>query len=376
MSTSKLNIEANVPLSRLTTLQVGGPASWYASADAPDSVRAGVAWAEERRLPLLVLGGGSNLLVADDGFPGLVLRIRLRGMHVERDGDSVLVTAAAGENWAALVNRTVERGWAGLECLAGIPGTVGATPVQNVGAYGQEVREAITAVEVLDRRTGEIRVIPHDACGFGYRASRFKGADRDRFIILKVTFRLQPGGSPRVRYGELAALLACRGVSEPTLRDVRGAVMALRREKAMLLHTEESAVRSVGSFFINPIVSAAEYALLQQVIAPVLAPGESLPIYPLPDGRVKVSAAWLIEHAGFRRGHMHGRVGLSSRHALAIVNHGNATAREVVAFASSIRRRVWEAFGVLLHPEPMLVCLTLDDELVTGKTPDSPTTRR
>ncbi|MHB9023124.1 MAG: UDP-N-acetylmuramate dehydrogenase [Armatimonadota bacterium] len=355
-----VSIEANMPISEFTSLGVGGVAQYYARAGSRQEILTSVAWAYEHGLPLLILGGGSNLLVADSGFPGLVLRIGLRGMRYSMNG-AVDITAAAGERWQRVVNLAVERRWAGIECLAGIPGLVGATPIQNVGAYGQDVRETITHVEVLDIRTGVISILANAECAFAYRDSRFKSVDRGRYIILSVTYRLIPQGPPVMRYSELEQTLAERGVRTPSLSDVRAAVLELRRRKSMLLNLRDPNGRSAGSFFINPILSQAEFASLQAAIVPYLHQEDAIPWYATEDGRIKVSAAWLIEHAGFIRGYSRGRVGLSSNHALAVVNHGGSTAAEVIALARDIRNKVRDLFGITLVPEPTLVGLSLDE---------------
>ena len=365
MSERGLHIEANMPLSRFTTIKVGGPARYYAHADSLQAIRRGVAWAREHSLPLLILGGGSNLLIADRGFPGLVLRLNLRGVEYALDGDAVQLVAAAGENWHRLVSLTVEHNWAGLECLAGIPGQVGASPIQNVGAYGQEVQETITFVEVFDIESGEVRVLPNADCGFGYRDSRFKTIDRGRYIVLKVAFRLIQGGAPAVRYSELNRHFGERRIAYPTLSDVKEAVLTMRRYKSMLLNARDPNSRSVGSFFTNPIVSEDEFNALLEIMAPQIR-GERVPRFTTPEGRVKVPAAWLIEHAGYLRGYTQGKVGLSVNHALAVVNRGGATAQEVIAFARQIRNRVRDLFGITLVPEPTLVGLSLDDDLAEG----------
>lgn len=359
MIAADYQIQRNVPLAPLTTLGIGGPARYFLRARDDATMAAGVRWASERQLPLLVLGGGSNLVVADAGFPGLVLRIAVRGVETHRADGMVEVMAGAGEPWSALVAYTVDRGWAGLECLAGIPGLVGATPVQNVGAYGQEVREMITRVEALDVQTGQLVIFANDACAFGYRESRFKVTDRGRYLITRVGYRLVPGGSPSIRYSELALALANQGISQPTVTQVHAAVLAIRRHKSMLLHPHDPNTRSAGSFFINPLLAPADFAALEEV-ATSRAPGDHLPRFMLPDGRVKVPAAWLIERVGFERGYTLGNVGLSTRHTLALVNRGGATACEVVALARLIRDRVRETFGITLVPEPALIGLSLD----------------
>ncbi len=338
-----------VPLAPFSTLGVGGPARYFAEARTERDLVAAVDWAARRGLPLRVLGGGSNLVVADAGVEGLVLRVALRGVTSRPAAGSVEVTAAAGEPWDALVAEAVARGWAGLECLSGIPGLVGATPIQNVGAYGQEVAETVAAVRALDRAAGRIVSLPAEACGFAYRDSAFKSATPDRYVVLAVTYRLAPGGPPAVRYAELARHLEARGAARPSLADVRAAVLAIRRAKSMVLDDPgDENRRSCGSFFVNPVVSAEDAARVA-----ARAGDAAMPRWPEPDGRVKLSAAWLIERAGFRRGERDGPVGLSSRHALAIVAHEGARARDVVRLARRIRAGVEARFGVRLVPEPV-----------------------
>jgi UDP-N-acetylmuramate dehydrogenase len=348
LSRAALPPREQVPLAPLTTLRVGGTARFFAEARDEDAVRAALAWAEGRGLPVHVLGGGSNLVVADAGVEGLVVRVACRGVAVRELPGAVEVTAAAGEPWDALVRRTVERGWAGLECLSGIPGLVGATPIQNVGAYGQEVSDTVTAVRVLDRETREIATLAPEACGFGYRDSRFRSREAGRHVVLAVTFRLTPGGAPAVRYAELARHLETRGIGAPSLAEVRESVLAIRRVKSMVLDEGDENRRSCGSFFLNPLVSAEEAARVALV-----AGGSAMPRWADSGGRVKLSAAWLIEQAGFRRGEPAGPVGLSTRHALAIVAREGATARDVVAFGGVVRAGVEARFGVRLRPEPV-----------------------
>jgi len=362
MSKRGLIIEADLPLSRFTTFQVGGLARYYTRATTLQDVLESVSWVHEHSLPLLILGGGSNLLVADHGFPGLVLRIDLQGTEYEMDRDVIELTAAAGENWHQLVTRIVELGWAGMECLVGIPGLVGATPIQNVGAYGQEIKDTLTRVEALDLQTGQVRAFTNEECGFGYRKSRFKADDRGRYLILSVTFRLIPGGEPKLFHAELERHLATRGHTPPMVRDVSATVLDLRRRKSMILHEDDPNTRSVGSFFVNPILDKQQFAMLLETIAPFTAAGERIPNYPTLDGRIKISAAWLIEHAGYARGYVHGNVGLSTRHALALINRGGATAHDILTFAREIRDRVRDRFGITLVPEPTLVGLSFDED--------------
>ena len=357
-----LDLREQFPLAPLSTLGVGGPARYYARVTSEDSVREAVEWASARDLPLLVLGGGSNVVLADAGHPGLVLHLVTRGIETRPVGETVEVTAEAGEPWDSLVAAAVEQGWAGVECLSGIPGLVGATPIQNVGAYGQEVAETVSAVDALDLQTGRVCRLTSAQCGFAYRDSRFKSADRGRFIVLRVTYVLRPGGPPAVRYAELARNLEERGLGPPSLAEVREAVIGLRRRKSMVLDPEDPNARSVGSFFTNPIVPAAVADELEAVLRRdgILREGEDPPRFPAGDGRVKLSAAWLIERAGLAKGYQRGNVGLSSRHTLAIVNRGGAAASEVVALAREVRERVHDRFGVTLVPEPVFVNLSLD----------------
>ncbi|WP_437754606.1 UDP-N-acetylmuramate dehydrogenase [Sorangium sp. So ce1389] len=350
---------------------MGGPARFYAEAADDAAVVEAFRFAETRGVPLFVLGGGSNLLVADRGVDALVLRVRVRGIEpvrglvrdVNHDDPSVpaprvLVRAGAGEGWDDLVARAVAEGWAGVECLSGIPGDVGATPIQNVGAYGQEVAETIAEVHAVDRATGAAAVIAGADCGFGYRDSRFKRAWRGRYVITAVTFALRPGGAATVRYPELQrALAAPAGGPAPPLDEVRRAVIALRRGKSMVLDPADENGRSAGSFFMNPTLEAgaAASAIARIEAAGVLAPGEVIPRYPADGGRVKLSAAWLIERAGFAKGTRHGAAGISTRHTLALVNRGGATAAELLDLARRVRSGVLDRFGVALTPEPDLV---------------------
>jgi UDP-N-acetylmuramate dehydrogenase len=349
-------IHEHVPLAPLTTLGVGGPARWFVEATSEAAVVGALSWASERGVPTLVLGGGSNLLVADRGFDGLVLRARLRGITGE-DGD---VEAAAGEPWDELVAHAVARGWAGIECLSGIPGDVGATPIQNVGAYGQEVAETIVGVRAVERSTGATVTLDGARCGFGYRDSVFKREDAGRFVVVAVRFALRPGGAPSLRYAELAKALA--GCAAPSLAEVRETVIGLRRGKSMVLDPSDENFHSAGSFFMNPTLDAADFAEARARVAAagVLRPGEEMPSYPA-GARVKLSAAWLIERAGFHKGTRDGAVGISTRHSLAIVNRGGATAAEVAAFARRVRDGVLARFGVALTPEPVMVGFTAEE---------------
>ena len=329
-------------LAPLTTLKLGGPAARLVEARTEPELAEAVRSAYE---PLLVLAGGSNVVIADDGFPGTVVRVLTAG--VERDG--ARLTVQAGESWDALVARCVDDGLQGFECLSGIPGSVGATPIQNVGAYGQEVSETVASVRVLDRASGQIVELTPEQCGFGYRTSIFKYHDRQ--VVLAVSFELREDAhSGPLRYAELARTLDVPVGGSAPLTEVREAVLQLRRGKGMVIDPHDPDSVSAGSFFTNPILDPGDFARLQ-----ARAGEDSPPAFPEPDGRIKTSAAWLIQRAGYARGYGEGRVGISSKHTLAIVNRGGATTAELLAFAREIAAGVRERFGVALHPEPVLV---------------------
>jgi UDP-N-acetylmuramate dehydrogenase len=355
MTTSTLRPRERVPLADLCTLGVGGPARWFVEARAEDDVADAVDWARGRGLTLRVLGGGSNLVVADAGVDALVVKMCLRGVSIAEHGTTVELTAAAGEPWDDIVALAVARGWAGLECLSGIPGLVGATPIQNVGAYGQDVSETVIAVRAFDRRAARVVTLGAPDCAFAYRDSLFKTGEPERYVVLAVTYRLARDGAPAVRYADVERHLAGRGVSTPSLADVRAGVLAIRRAKSMVLDPEDPNRRSCGSFFTNPIVAPEAAAHAAGV-----AGDPAMPRWPQPDGRVKLSAAWLIERAGFRRGETEGPVGLSTRHALAVVAHDGARAADVISFARRVRDTVRARFGVTLTPEPVFWGATID----------------
>lgn len=336
-------------LAELTTLGVGGPAHELTIADSEAALVEQVRDADARGIPLLVLGGGSNLLVGDDGFDGRVVCVRSTGVRVDDSGcGGVWVNVAAGENWCALVDRAVDEGWIGIEALAGIPGSVGATPLQNVGAYGQEVASTIARVRSFDRVRGEVVVHAVGDCGFGYRTSRFRAervGESSRYVVLGVEFQFPAGTlSAPIAYVELARSLGVAVGTRVPMAEVREAVLALRRSKGMVLDPSDPDTRSAGSFFINPIVPA-DFPL------PDVAPR-----WPVECG-AKVSAAWLIERAGFARGFAlpGSRAALSSKHTLAITNRGGATAAELLELAESIQSGVYSAFGIMLHREPRVV---------------------
>ncbi len=330
-------------LASLTTLRLGGPARAYVRADSDAEIVAAVRDADD---PVLVLAGGSNVVAADAGFDGTVVHVASRG--VVRDGTRL--TVAAGEPWDAVVARCVDEGLAGVEALSGIPGSTGATPIQNVGAYGQEVAETIAAVRVYDRASGRLEDLGPEACAFGYRTSAFKY--RDRHVVLSVTYDLRAAdvGEP-VRYAELARALGIDLGGVAPLADVRAAVLALRRGKGMVVDPADPDSVSAGSFFTNPILSLAAF----EALAARAPAGDGPPAWPEAEGRVKTSAAWLIGRAGFERGYGAGPAGISRKHALALVNRGGATTAQLVALAREIAAGVRDRFGIDLRPEPVLV---------------------
>ncbi len=342
-----MELREQEPLGPRTTLGVGGKARHFALARSETDVIDALAWAKARGLPVRVLGGGSNLVVADSGFDGLVIGVELRGISSSAPSGDAVLSARAGEPWDDVVESAVRRGLAGLEGLSGIPGSVGATPIQNVGAYGQEVAETIRSVRAVDRETLTPVELTAKACRFAYRDSFFKSEAPERFVVTEVRFALDQRPPSAVRYPDLQRELARQKLDAPTLAQVRAAVLAVRSEKSMLLDPADPNGRSCGSFFLNPIVAPEDVARIQ-----LQAEGAALPTYPQPDGRIKLAAGWLIERSGFNKGLRSGHVGLSTKHALAIVAHAGATATEVRRFAEQIRAGVQARFGVALTPEP------------------------
>jgi len=342
-----------VALQSFSTIGVGGPARWFISVERMEEIAAAQRWADEHRAPIFILGGGSNLVIADEGFKGLVIHIAMFGIDQTPRSADTLVAAAAAESWDRLVELTVTNGLAGLECLSGIPGTVGGTPIQNVGAYGQEVSQTIDRVIVYDMVERRTRSLASGDCGFSYRMSRFKAADAGRFVVCGVAFRLRQG-PPTTTYADVGAYLTRHNISAPTLADVRRAVLEVRRSKGMVLDTADPDTRSVGSFFMNPVIAVD---VRDRIAA---ATGESVPGFASGASHVKIPAAWLIERAGFHKGHGAGAVGISTKHPLAIVNRGGATARDIVRFATMVKRTVVDRFGVWLRPEPVFVGFDAD----------------
>ena len=352
------HVQRNVPLAGLTTLAVGGPALYFSSCTSVEEMRKTLRFAMDERMPLQVIGGGSNIIFPDEGFDGLVLRVDVRGTTFQDNGDHVSITVAAGERWDDVVRLAIERGLSGIECLSGIPGNTGATPVQNVGAYGQEVSETIVSLRALERRTLEIVEFTPAECGFGYRQSRFKNVDADRYVILEVTFDLPKERRPVIRYPELKKFIdesahpdSMQSTGDALLA-VRNAVLALRKKKSMVIDPADPNTRSVGSFFLNPVISPERFAALERSWRDA-GQAAAIPSYPTPQG-VKIPAAWLVEHAGFKRGLRRGGAGIYSNHALALINCGG-TATEILRLAEEIRSGVRERFGISIELEPVVV---------------------
>jgi UDP-N-acetylmuramate dehydrogenase len=347
-------LQENFALAPLTTFKIGGPARYFVEAKTVGEVQEAATWARSRDIALFTLGGGSNLVVSDAGWPGLVLKVGIAGIDrrpgVSEEG-TVLFDAGAGESWDRVVSHSVMAQCAGLECLSGIPGSVGGTPVQNVGAYGQEVSETIESVQVLDLKDLQVRELCGEACGFHYRSSIFNTSEQGRFIILSVTYGLTAAGKPHIAYADIKRHFEGRETT-PSLAETREAVRHIRAIKGMLIVAGDPDCQSAGSFFKNPVLAEEAHEELRRRAA---AKGINLPSYPALEKSKKVSAAWLVERSGFAKGYGFGRVGISSKHALAIVNHGGASASEVLALRDQIQQRVEEIWGVRLESEPVFV---------------------
>jgi len=335
-----LDIQRDVALAPLTTLRIGGPAKVFMLATSEDDVADSMAFAYREGLDVFILGGGSNVLMSDEGFDGLVLQTGIKG--VKQNGESLV--AGAGEDWDDFVERCVRDDLAGLECMSGIPGFVGGTPVQNVGAYGQEVADTISSVKCYDREVNNIVELTNADCGFTYRTSIFNTTHRDRYIVLAVTYSMEKGGSPKTEYRDLKEMFID---TSPSLRDVRNAVVDIRRKKSMVIDPADPNSRSAGSFFKNPIVDGKR---LEQIESQTGA----VPYFEFGE-QVKIPAAWLIEKAGFPKGFVLGNAGISSNHTLAIINRGSAKAADIIALKDMIQGGVRETFGIELVPEPVFV---------------------
>ncbi|MER7661181.1 UDP-N-acetylmuramate dehydrogenase [Streptomyces sp. NPDC096193] len=346
----------DAPLAPLTTFRLGGPATRLVTATTDDEVIAAVRAADTAGTPLLIIGGGSNLVIGDKGFDGTALRIATEGFRLE----GTRLELAAGEVWTDAVARTVEAGLAGIECLAGIPGSAGATPIQNVGAYGQEVSSTITEVVAYDRGSGETVTLSNAECAFSYRHSRFK-EHPERYVVLRVRFELEEAGglSAPLKYAETARVLGVEPGDRKELAEVRRAVLGLRAGKGMVLDPEDHDTWSAGSFFTNPILEADEYAAFLDRVRERLGDETAPPAYPAGDGRTKTSAAWLIDKAGFTKGYGTGPARISTKHTLALTNRGGATTEDLLALAREVVTGVREAFGVTLVNEPVTVGVSL-----------------
>jgi UDP-N-acetylmuramate dehydrogenase len=344
-----MQVLEQVPLAAHTTFGVGGPARWFVSAATEDEVLEAVGFARQQKAPLFVLGGGSNLLVSDAGFPGLVLHVGLNGMEQTDAGSLVRFSVAAGEDWDQFVTYAVEQNCGGIECLAGIPGSVGGTPVQNVGAYGQEVAETIQRVRVLDLESLQFVELSAAECGFAYRRSIFNCEKRGRYIVTRVDYELRKHVEPMISYVDLKRYF--HGLdSAPTLAEASAAVREIRRQKGMLIVAGDPDCRSAGSFFKNPVISAEHFARIESAVS-----DGSVPHYPAPEKQVKIPAAWLLDQAGFHKGFVLGRAGISSKHTLALINRDHASAADMAALRDVIAAKVFEQFGIRLEQEPVLV---------------------
>lgn len=331
----------------MTTLKIGGPARFFVLAETEQHIVDAFRFAHENKLEVFVLGGGSNILVSDDGFVGLVIQIGLKGVTFEDRDNVAMLTAGAGEDWDGLVAEAVDRNLAGFECLSGIPGSVGGTPVQNVGAYGQEVAESIVSVRCFDRSNGAIVELSNTDCFFSYRRSIFNSTERGRYVVLSVTYELKKSGPPKITYKDLTEMFDGR---DPSLAEVREAVLKIRRSKSMVVDAADPNSRSAGSFFKNPIVDLATITEIER-----RAEFGNVPSFPVSDTAVKVPAAWLIEHSGFAKGFRLGNAGISTNHSLALVNFGGASAAEIIKLKELIQSRVEEKFHIHLEPEPIFV---------------------
>jgi len=347
--------KTEVPLAKYTSIRLGGNAKYLVSCRTIDEIRAALELSRRENLRVQILGGGSNTVFPDEGFDGLVIKIDLKGIDIEEAKGRTIIHAAAGEDWDDLVKFCVARELAGVECLSGIPGLVGATPIQNVGAYGQEVKDTILHLKAIDRASLELKEFNADECSFGYRKSMFKS--NDQYVIVDVAYRLVKSGKPVIRYAELQEYIKSNKRSQETetrcskLETVRNAVLALRRKKSMLIDDNDPNSRSVGSFFVNPILSEGEFEEFRKRV--MLIGNARAPSYKGAEG-IKIPAAWLIENSGFRKGYRTGGVGISSNHSLALVNYSGTT-KELLALASDIEREVWEKFGVKLEREAVIV---------------------
>ena len=352
-----MHLEEHKSLAPYTTIGLGGTARWFVACNTEDELVEALTWAQSNQHKVFLLAGGSNSLIADEGFPGLVIHINLNGIEWQNSGS---ITVSAGEDWDAFVKAAVDKGFAGIECLSGIPGSVGSTPIQNVGAYGQEVKDTITSVQVLSRATLSPLTFTRDQCDFSYRMSRFKGQDRDQFVITSVTFKLKPNAGPTIYYPELAQALEAHPAWRSTvssadkLKLARDTVLQIRSRKGMVVNPEDPDSRSLGSFFTNPIVSSVQKDQFLGITKTMNLPNP--PVFAGADANSwKLSAAWLIEHSGTRKGETCGGAAVSSKHTLALINKNNATTADILTLATRIKDRVENIFHILLEQEPELI---------------------
>jgi UDP-N-acetylmuramate dehydrogenase len=350
-------VQENISLAGYTTLKVGGPARWLVEADSEDEILAALRFAREQRVAYFILGGGSNLLVSDAGFPGVVIHLASKGcVWTEQHNGSATIVSSAGTDWDSVVRLAVEKDCAGIECLAGIPGRVGGTPVQNVGAYGQEVSKVITEVCALDLDAERAIRFNSAECGFSYRRSIFNSTAKGRYAITQVTYALKLDGAPHLQYRDVRHHFAERAIERPSLVETAAAVREIRARKGMLLDENDADSRSAGSFFKNPLVPRSRVTGLAAIAdchpdeVPQFPAGAD---YPAADAMVKLSAAWMIELAGFHKGFAMGRAALSNKHVLAIVNLGGATSAEIVALRDTVVQSVFARTGIRLEQEPV-----------------------
>jgi UDP-N-acetylmuramate dehydrogenase len=345
-------IQEQILLAPYTTLRIGGAARFFCEVASEAELLEAIAFARERTLPVFVLGGGSNLLIGDSGFDGLVIHIAIRTpSRIVSDGSTIKYTVAAGIDWNSFVLDVCEQGISGVESLAGIPGSVGGTPVQNVGAYGQEVADTIASVRVLDLTSNIFVALTHEQCGFAYRRSIFNTTHRNRYIVTAVTFRFNRTALPKLTYADLERYFSSRGhTAAPAPIEIYHAVREIRHGKGMLVVEGESDSRSAGSFFKNPIVPVS---VLDRIASTLNIPAEKIPHWPADGGNIKLPAAWLLERVGFAKGFTLGEAGISSRHTLALINRGGATAADIATLRDLIQREVFRRFDIQLEQEPV-----------------------
>ncbi len=344
-----LDVREQIPLAPLTTFKIGGNARFFIEATNEKEIIEAIKFARRNELEIFILGGGSNILVSDEGFDGVVIKIASKGISLaDGDQDFVFVTAQAGEDWDEFVEFCVSRNLAGIECLSGIPGLVGGTPIQNVGAYGQEVSETIQSVRVFDRKTNEILELSNEECEFEYRKSIFNTTQKDRFVVLSVVYKLKKHGEPKIVYADLKNYFPNK---KPTLKETREVVKKIRESKGMLVRQGGLDAQSAGSFFKNPVVEKAKFAEIQKSFGET----EKVPAFRVDENFVKIPAAWLIEKSGFHKGFQIGNAGLSTRHTLALTNRGKATATEILHLKEEIGRKIKEQYGIELIPEPNFI---------------------